>query len=74
MYNLDDDEELTHYGQSLGELTTFDDADLQLTDDEDGEGISIPFATIIVACLLDCWVILITLYLLITFRENSDPV
>eukprot|EP00795_Rhopilema_esculentum_P012358 gene12358-3013_t len=35
LYNLDDDEDLTHYGQSLGEMTTFDDADLKLTDDEE---------------------------------------
>ena len=35
LYNLDEDEDLTHYGQSLAEMTNFDDADLKLTDDED---------------------------------------
>eukprot|EP00794_Sanderia_malayensis_P005526 gene5526-6211_t len=35
LYNLDDDEELTHFGQSLGELDNFDDADLKLTDNEE---------------------------------------
>ena len=44
LYNLDDDEELTHYGQSLGEMTTFDDADLQLTDEENEEGTRFVFA------------------------------
>eukprot|EP00112_Aurelia_sp_Birch-Aquarium-sp1_P018326 Seg4357.4 transcript_id=Seg4357.4/GoldUCD/mRNA.D3Y31 product="Nucleolar protein 14" protein_id=Seg4357.4/GoldUCD/D3Y31 len=35
LYNLEEDEDLTHYGQSLAEMTNFDDADLKLTDDED---------------------------------------
>ena len=38
LYNLDDEEDLTHYGQSLGDLDNFDDADLKLTDDEEEEG------------------------------------
>lgn len=39
LYNLDDEEDLTHYGQSLGDLDNFDDADLKLTDDEEEEEI-----------------------------------
>ncbi|OAD69877.1 hypothetical protein PHYBLDRAFT_115842 [Phycomyces blakesleeanus NRRL 1555(-)] len=37
MFNLDDDEEadLTHYGQSLGDMDDFDDAGLELSDDEE---------------------------------------
>lgn len=31
----EDDEELTHYGQSLADIGNFDDAGLKLTDDED---------------------------------------
>ncbi len=43
-YNLDDDEELTHYGQSLGDLENFDDADLKLTDDEQDDGMLLKFS------------------------------
>ena len=36
VYNLDDEEdELTHYGQSLSNIDNYDDAGLKLTDDED---------------------------------------
>ncbi|KAI7870935.1 nucleolar protein 14 [Spinellus fusiger] len=37
MYNLDDDDEinLTHYGQSLGDMDDFDDAGLELSDEEE---------------------------------------
>lgn len=38
-YNLEDEEELTHYGQSLSRLDDFDGAELGLSeDDEDPEG------------------------------------
>lgn len=36
-YNLADDEELTHYGQSIGEMTNFDEIELGSSDD-DGDG------------------------------------
>ncbi|KAI9289340.1 nucleolar protein 14 [Umbelopsis sp. AD052] len=36
LFNLDDDEEnLTHYGQSLANMDDFDEADLELSDSED---------------------------------------
>lgn len=36
MFNLEDDEEnLTHYGQSLANIDDFDEADLELSDSED---------------------------------------
>ncbi|KAG2186157.1 hypothetical protein INT43_002595 [Umbelopsis isabellina] len=36
LFNLDDDEEnLTHYGQSLANIDDFDEADLELSDSED---------------------------------------
>lgn len=54
MYNLDDDEELTHYGQSLGDMKNFDDADLQLTDDERDEGAKIINSDSDVFCNLVC--------------------
>ena len=38
LYNLDaDDDELTHFGQSLADMDNFDDAGLKLTDDEGEE-------------------------------------
>ncbi|KAB5593229.1 nucleolar complex protein 14 [Ceratobasidium theobromae] len=36
VFNLEDDEELTHYGQSLSALDDFDDTGIELDDDEDG--------------------------------------
>jgi nucleolar protein 14 len=38
VFNLDDDVELTHYGQSLSNLDDFDDVDLGLDDEEDEQG------------------------------------
>lgn len=38
VFNLEDDEELTHYGQSLSALDDFDDTGIELDDDEDGGG------------------------------------
>ncbi|XP_057308603.1 nucleolar protein 14-like [Hydractinia symbiolongicarpus] len=39
LYNMEeDDEELTHFGQSLADIESFDDAGLKLTDDEDEVG------------------------------------
>lgn len=36
LFNLDDDDEnLTHYGQSLANIDDFDEADLELSDSED---------------------------------------
>ncbi|KAG9081145.1 nucleolar complex protein 14 [Ceratobasidium sp. 370] len=35
-FNLEDDEELTHYGQSLSALDDFDGAGIELDDDEEG--------------------------------------
>ena len=37
VFNLDDEEELTHYGQSLSNLDDFDDADLSMEGAEDAE-------------------------------------
>lgn len=37
-FNLDDDQELTHYGQSLGRLDDFDTTGLALDEEEDGDG------------------------------------
>lgn len=34
-FNLEDEEELTHYGQSLSKLDDFDDVGLGLDDDEE---------------------------------------
>ena len=36
-YNLDEEEELTHYGQSLGDMERFDD--VQLSEEEVEEGV-----------------------------------
>lgn len=41
IYRLQDDDEedvLTHMGQNLGDIENFDDAGLQLTDEEDNNG------------------------------------
>ncbi|KAF9226783.1 Nop14-like protein [Gyrodon lividus] len=37
-FNLDDEEELTHYGQSLSNLDDFDDIGLPMDEDEEEEG------------------------------------
>ncbi|EJD53655.1 Nop14-like protein [Auricularia subglabra TFB-10046 SS5] len=37
-FNLDDDEELTHYGQSLGKIDDFDTTGLALEDDDEADG------------------------------------
>ncbi|KAF8838628.1 Nop14-like protein [Paxillus ammoniavirescens] len=37
-FNLDDEEELTHYGQSLSKLDDFDDIGLLMDEDEEEEG------------------------------------
>ena len=42
-FNLEDEDELTHYGQSLSKLDDFDSAGLTLDDDEDMPGA--PFCT-----------------------------
>ena len=36
-FNLDDEDELTHYGQSLSKLDDFDASGMQLDDDDDEE-------------------------------------
>src|ERR1700691_2418641 len=38
-FNLEDEEELTHYGQSLSKLDDFDNVGLGLGDDEEDRGI-----------------------------------
>jgi nucleolar protein 14 len=38
LFNLDDEDELTHYGQSLSKLDDFDDAGIVLDDDDDDGG------------------------------------
>ena len=38
-YNLDEEEELTHYGQSLGDMERFDD--IQLSEEEVEEGVCV---------------------------------
>ena len=38
IFNLQDEEELTHYGQSLSKLDDFDNADLGLNDDNESDG------------------------------------
>lgn len=37
-FNLEDDDELTHYGQSLSKLDDFDNVGLGLDDDEEENG------------------------------------
>lgn len=44
-FNLEDDDELTHYGQSLSKLDDFDHVGLELDDeDEEDEGKFTPFS------------------------------
>lgn len=38
-FNLDDEDDLTHYGQSLSKLDDFDNVGLGLDNDEDDPGI-----------------------------------
>lgn len=38
MYNLEDQDELTHFGQSLSQLDDFDGAGLTLDDDDEDTG------------------------------------
>ena len=38
VFNLDDEDELTHYGQSLSKLDDFDNVGLGLDDEEDEDG------------------------------------
>ena len=38
-FNLEDEDELTHYGQSLSKLDDFDNVGLDLDDDEEEKGI-----------------------------------
>lgn len=40
-FNLEDEEELTHYGQSLSKLDDFDNVGLGLDDEEEERGMSI---------------------------------
>ena len=42
-FNLEDNDELTHYGQSLSKLDDFDNVGLGLDDDEDEGMLSHPF-------------------------------
>lgn len=37
-FNLEDEEELTHYGQSLSKLDDFDDAGMGLGTDDESDG------------------------------------
>jgi nucleolar protein 14 len=37
IFNLEDEDELTHYGQSLSKLDDFDGVGLRLDDDDDDE-------------------------------------
>ena len=39
-FNLEGEDELTHYGQSLSNLDDFDNSGLALEDDEDTKGIA----------------------------------
>ena len=36
LFNLDDEDELTHYGQSLSKLDDFDDGGIGFDDDDEG--------------------------------------
>ena len=38
LFNLDEEDELTHYGQSLSKLDDFDNIGLGLDDDDEGGG------------------------------------
>ena len=42
-FNLEDEEELTHYGQSLSKLDDFDNVGLGLDDDDEDRGVHICF-------------------------------
>lgn len=46
MFNLEDDDELTHYGQSLSKLDDFDNVGLQLDEDEEDDAGQIDAATV----------------------------
>lgn len=37
-YNIDDEEELTHYGQNLADIKSFDEIELESGDDDDDDG------------------------------------
>ncbi len=37
-FNLEDEDELTHYGQSLSKLDDFDDVEMGLDDEEEEQG------------------------------------
>ena len=44
-FNLEDEDELTHYGQSLSKMADFDDAGLDLGDeDEESDGVHTPLS------------------------------
>jgi nucleolar protein 14 len=45
-FNLEDEEELTHYGQSLSKLDDFDDMGLRPADEEEEEGTSFNVTTL----------------------------
>ena len=38
VFNLEDEDELTHYGQSLSKMDDFDDAGIVLDDDDESDG------------------------------------
>jgi nucleolar protein 14 len=46
-FNLEDEEDLTHYGQSLSKLDDFDDVGFGLDDDDDDRGSYIPLIFIL---------------------------
>ena len=52
-FNLEDDVDLTHYGQSLSKLDDFDDVGFKLnSDDEDAKGSqSVPVGLLVLTCL-----------------------
>ena len=45
-FNLEDEDELTHYGQSLSKLDDFDNVGLGLDDEEDENGTSVGWSSV----------------------------
>jgi nucleolar protein 14 len=46
-FNLEDEEELTHYGQSLSKLDDFDNVGLGLDDDDEDRGVHMCFFSLV---------------------------
>ena len=52
MFNLEDDDDLTHYGQSLSKLDDFDQVGLRIESDEEEETSGTYTCSILLACII----------------------